>query len=92
MQVPSGWPRIFFVIYRRRKSVAKTKGAGGDCEGRTNCEIEMEKEGSSDGRAKWGGRRAKERKREKEKGREETGNLLPEDLLPLCARYRKGPL
>lgn len=25
MQVPSGWPRIFFVIYWRRKSVAKRR-------------------------------------------------------------------
>lgn len=68
MQVPSGWPRIFFVIYRRRKSVAKRRVQGGSAkEGRTaRSKWEKREQPWGDGRAKWDGRLV----RDSEEGRE----------------------
>lgn len=56
----------------------------GERKGKTDCKSEIGKERRVTGVRERNGRSAAE-------GRE-TGNLLPEDLLPLCTRYRKKPL
>lgn len=56
----------------------------GERKGKTDCKSEIGKKRRATGVRERNGRSTVE-------GRE-TGNLLPEDLLPLCTRYRKRPL
>lgn len=56
----------------------------GECKGKTDCKNEIGKKRRATGVRERNGRSTDE-------GRK-TGNLLPEDLLPLCTRYRKRPL
>lgn len=65
MQVPSGWPRIFFVIYWRRKSATGGGSAAANAKGR-RAESEMGKDRRAIGKGERGEREI------------ETGNLLPE--------------